>query len=102
MRGASDRTHSSALFHRSLHFDAPPCVLYAAWRMKCLSCLPGLFIGLNCFNLAASETGPPTQPAPYPPSTLIRAIQWHWDTYQTAADGSDLWPVTWGPDNSLY
>jgi len=24
------------------------------------------------------------------------------DTYTTAAPGSDLWPVTWGPDNHLY
>src|SRR6267142_6972008 len=70
--------------------------------MKCLSCLPGFFIGLICFNLAVTEINSPAQTAPYPPSTLIRAIQWHWDTYQTAANGSDLWPVTWGPDNNLY
>ena len=27
---------------------------------------------------------------------------WHWETYATAALGSDLWPVTWGPDGNLY
>jgi hypothetical protein len=27
---------------------------------------------------------------------------WHWETYTTAAPGSDLWPVTWGPDDHLY
>jgi len=40
--------------------------------------------------------------APYPPSDLIRSITWHWDTYTNAALGSDLWPVTWGPDDNLY
>src|SRR5215471_14673155 len=40
--------------------------------------------------------------APYPPSHLIRSITWHWDTYHTAAPGSDLWPITWGPDDRLY
>jgi hypothetical protein len=39
---------------------------------------------------------------PYPPSPVIERITWHWDTYQTAAPGSDLWPVTWGPDDHLY
>ncbi len=29
-------------------------------------------------------------------------MAWHWDTYQTAALGSDLWPATWGPDDNLY
>lgn len=39
---------------------------------------------------------------PYPPSPVIRGITWHWDTYSTAAPGSDLWPVTWGSDDHLY
>jgi hypothetical protein len=42
------------------------------------------------------------QEAPYPPSRTITSISWHWDTYQTAAIASDLWPVTWGPDDNLY
>jgi hypothetical protein len=42
------------------------------------------------------------QEPPYPPSRAIKGITWHWDTYQTAAIGSDLWPVTWGPDDHLY
>ena len=33
---------------------------------------------------------------------LIRNIAWHWETYKTAAPGSDLWPMTWGPDDHLY
>src|ERR1022692_2287622 len=40
--------------------------------------------------------------APYPHSPLIREIEWHWETYTNAALGSDLWPVTWGPDDNLY
>ncbi|MHB8522968.1 MAG: DUF4185 domain-containing protein [Limisphaerales bacterium] len=39
---------------------------------------------------------------PYPPSKILSDLTWHWDTYTTAAPGSDLWPVTWGPDNHLY
>ena len=39
---------------------------------------------------------------PYPPSDVIESIAWHWETHQTAAPGSDLWPVTWGPDGHLY
>ena len=40
--------------------------------------------------------------APYPPSKLIQGITWEWETYTNAAPGSDLWPVTWGPDDNLY
>ncbi len=40
--------------------------------------------------------------APYSHSELIQGIDWHWDTYTSAAPGSDLWPVTWGPDDQLY
>jgi hypothetical protein len=41
-------------------------------------------------------------PTPYPHSTVIKDIVWHWETYTNAAHGSDLWPVTWGPDDNLY
>src|SRR5207248_548699 len=40
--------------------------------------------------------------APYPRSPLIAGITWHWETLTTGAPGSDLWPVTWGPDDHLY
>lgn len=39
---------------------------------------------------------------PYPHSEVIRNIEWHWETYTNAAIGSDLWPITWGPDDNLY
>jgi len=43
-----------------------------------------------------------TSKAPYPPSPVLRGVTWHWETYKTAALGSDLWPVTWADDNALY
>ena len=49
-------------------------------------------------GLPAAEPPAP----PYPPSTAIQSLIWHWNTYRTAAPGSDLWPVTWGPDDLLY
>jgi hypothetical protein len=39
---------------------------------------------------------------PYPASDLISGINWDWESYTNAAPGSDLWPVTWGPDDNLY
>jgi hypothetical protein len=42
-----------------------------------------------------------TEP-PYPQSPVIQTVVWHWETYRTAAPGSDLWPVAWGPDDDLY
>jgi hypothetical protein len=42
------------------------------------------------------------QEPPDPPSRTIKGMTWHWDTYQNAAIGRDLWPVTWGPDDNLY
>ena len=39
---------------------------------------------------------------PYPPSHIIKDIIWHWDTHESAAPGSDQWPVTWADDNHLY
>ena len=53
--------------------------------------------------LSVGGTGAWSGPvAPYPPSDLIRNMAWHWETYTNAAIGSDLWPVTWGPDDNLY
>ena len=39
---------------------------------------------------------------PYPPSSVIEAINWHADTHRTDAGGSDLWPTTWGVDGHIY
>jgi hypothetical protein len=40
--------------------------------------------------------------APYPASRIVQSITWDWTTHRTAAIGSDLWPVTWGPEGHLY
>jgi hypothetical protein len=51
---------------------------------------------------AQENTDQANAKSPYPPSPVIESITWHWDTYQTAAPGSDLWPVTWAADGDLY
>ncbi|MBU6399723.1 MAG: DUF4185 domain-containing protein [Verrucomicrobia bacterium] len=63
-----------------------------------------LIFGHLAWAACADDPGlpPADPPAPYPPSTVLSGITWHWETYTTAAPGSDLWPVTWGPDNQLY
>jgi hypothetical protein len=41
--------------------------------------------------------------APYPPSELIRAVEWSpADAVIRQADGSDNWPITWADDDHLY
>ena len=50
---------------------------------------------LAVVNLPAAEP-------PCPHSAVIESITWHWETYTNAAPGSDLWPITWGPDDHLY
>jgi hypothetical protein len=59
----------------------------------------GWDIGASEFD-ARPVTG--ASSVPYPQSTLITGITWHWETLKSAALGSDLWPVTWGPDDHLY
>ena len=66
--------------------------------------LPAL-VGLTIVSLSASKVAAAPAilpPPPYPPSALVRNITWHWETHRTAALGSDLWPITWGPDDNLY
>ena len=48
---------------------------------------------------AAAE--PPAEKLPGP-SPILQSVTWHWETLQTAAPGSDLWPITWGADDHLY
>ena len=69
-----------------------PLALISALMCGCRS-------GVPSSNPAASAGA---AKAPYPPSTVIRDITWRWETHRTAAPGSDLWPITWGPDGNLY
>ena len=67
--------------------------------MECRSI--GILTTAFSLSMAAISGGAPLAP-PYPPSRVIESITWHWETYRTAAPGSDLWPTTWGPDGHLY
>ncbi|MBE3096947.1 MAG: hypothetical protein IMZ44_07425 [Planctomycetes bacterium] len=69
---------------------ARPLLLATAWVLVALA------IAARSGARAAENT------PPYPRSAVIESITWHWDTHKTAAPGSDLWPVTWGPDDHLY
>ena len=51
-----------------------------------------------CLMLSTSEAKSP----PYPPSPVTGSITWDPNTLESAAPGSDLWPVTWGPDGHIY
>ncbi len=51
---------------------------------------------------ADKEAAPARTAPPYAHSKVIESLTWHWETYRTAAPGSDLWPITWGPDDNLY
>ncbi len=44
----------------------------------------------------------PNGDAPYCPSPLIRSMAWDWPHGYRAAEGSDLWPATWGEDGNVY
>lgn len=71
-------------------------------------CLPHLglllCIGLIPWPCGGQQVfaGPAASQAPYPHSAVIDHISWDWKTLRTAAPGSDLWPVTWAADGSLY
>jgi hypothetical protein len=53
-------------------------------------------------NKTESSASAGASVAPYRHSSVLKNIVWHWETYTTAAPGSDLWPVTWGSDDNLY
>lgn len=59
----------------------------------------GLAALLSLVAIAAASDAPKP---PYPHSSVIDRIVWDWATRQTAAPGSDLWPVTWAADGSIF
>jgi hypothetical protein len=61
-------------------------------------CLAMILLVDSCLTLSTSRA----EPLPYPPSPVIKKITWHPGTLVSAAPGSDLWPVTWGPDGHIY
>ncbi|MHC4432354.1 MAG: serine hydrolase [Planctomycetota bacterium] len=51
----------------------------------------------------AVTTNTGTSGAPYPPSTVIKGIEWApVDTIIRKASGSDNWPITWADDGNQY
>ncbi|HUE69596.1 MAG TPA: serine hydrolase [Pirellulaceae bacterium] len=49
------------------------------------------------------ESGAAASDAPYPPSPVIKSIEWApVETIIRRARGSDNWPITWGDDDQLY
>ena len=42
------------------------------------------------------------QTAPYPPSQVIKGIEFEWSSHLRLATGSDNWPITWGADDHQY
>ena len=51
----------------------------------------------------ASAGADATDGAPYPASTVVRAVNWAPSSQIVRrAEGSDNWPITWGRDDKLY
>jgi len=62
-----------------------------------------LWFALNVYACSPPSQNDDQDPrAPYPPSPVIQSIRWHFESLTRRAQGSDLWPVTWASDDSLY
>jgi len=55
-----------------------------------------------CFMAGVTSSGAALAAAPYPQSTLLSGINWSFSGMINLAEGSDLWPVTWGADGNIY
>ena len=60
-----------------------------------------LIAAVSAVPASTATTSPPLQ-APYPDSPVIDSITWDFSTMIGLAQGSDLWPTTWGPDDHVY
>ncbi len=58
----------------------------------------------RCLVIAAALPGLPAPAAqpPYPPSPVIKRVEFDFSTHQRLAQGSDNWPTTWADDDRLY
>jgi hypothetical protein len=77
---------------------------YAAPRTSCSA--HGIAAALCALALcfAISQAARASPRAPYPRSLLITAVRWDFAGAKRlrTADGSDIWPCTWGLDDALY
>jgi hypothetical protein len=77
--------------------------------MRQIALLAAVFVATGC-TLFNTTVRAPRQvgmdcgqsDAPYCPSALIRGMAWDWSHAERSAEGSDLWPVTWGADGHVY
>ena len=58
--------------------------------------------GCTSIRSPRPECGGPAGDAPYCRSPYIESLTFDWTNGYTEADGSDLWPVTWGADGNVY
>jgi hypothetical protein len=54
------------------------------------------------FFLLAGFGNLQAQDSPYPPSPVIKGVEFDWSTHIRRAPGSDNWPVTWADDDLQY
>jgi hypothetical protein len=67
------------------------------------SCSLVLVLALSACAVPTALTVPHAQgQPPYRYSHLITGADWNLHSMQRRARGSDLWPCTWGPEDSLY
>ncbi len=60
-------------------------------------------IALAARSASRNTSGIPRPGAPYPPSSVIRGIEWAASTSVVRmARGCDNWPITWADDDALY
>jgi hypothetical protein len=76
--------------------------VWGAWLLELGASALGTSFAAHSFAAATTASPSPSPNPPYPHSAVVESIAWHWETRLTAAPGSDLWPVTWGPDDHLY
>ena len=58
--------------------------------------------GCTSIRSPRPECGGPAGDAPYCRSPYIESLTFDWTNGYSEADGSDLWPVTWGADGNVY
>lgn len=59
------------------------------------------FLALLAVKLTACALSTPMI-QPYSPSLVIENVEWYPETHFSAANGSDLFPTTWGADGKIY